>query len=255
MNMKIKLVTNKNYPELKQLYESFEIAKKGEICVAVGGDGSFVRAAKEFPGPILPIRSGEKGSIGYYADVSISDMGSIVSKLKKRAFRVETLERKIGISYKGRSYEAINEALLHNDVEEVSFRVYQVSNGRREAIYPYVMSGDGVLIAGVIGSTAYNKSAGGPVILAPDVLCLTFLNADGPYRNPIIIGADKGIEIEVVKYRGILRYDGIDIGALKPGDRFRVFLSRKELKVVRLNGYSESIAEKLERIIVSRMMK
>ncbi len=253
--MKIKIIKNKDYHELKPLYDEFEVAEKAEICVSVGGDGSFVLAAKEFSGPILPIRSGQKGSIGYYADVELNDIKNIVKLLKKKAYTVEVLEKKIQLKFKGKSYYAVNEALLHNILEEVSFKVYQIRNGKRELVYPYVMSGDGVLITGAIGSTAYNKSAGGPLILTPNVICLTFLNADGPYRNPIVVDASKTIEIEVVKYRGALRYDGLDVGTLKPGDKFTVSLSDRELKIVRLNGQTESIAQKLERIIVSRMLK
>ena len=66
--MRIKLIKNRNYPELKKLYGEFDVGDDGEICVAVGGDGTFVKAAKSFPGPILPIRSDDPGSVGYYAD-------------------------------------------------------------------------------------------------------------------------------------------------------------------------------------------
>ena len=93
------------------------------------------------------------------------------------------------------------------------------------------------------------------MILIPNVMCLTFLNVDGPYRNSIVVDASKVIEIEIVKYNGLLRYDGADIKELKPGDRFRVRVSEKELKIVRLKGKGESLAKKLDRIIRSRMSR
>jgi len=251
--MKIKIVKNKDYKELKPLYKDFEVSDNGEICLAVGGDGTFVKAAKEYSGPILPIRSEEKGSIGYYSDVSLADMDFIVKSLRSRKFVVEKLESKIEISYKGRKYYAVNEALLHNLLEEVSFRIYEIRNAKRFAIYPYVMSGDGILITSSIGSTAYNKSAGGPIMLIPSAICLTFLNVDGPYRNPIVVDSTKVIEIEVVKYRGMLRYDGSDIGQLSPGGSFRVRVSKRELKIVRFSARREELAKKLDRIIRSRM--
>lgn len=253
--MEITLIKKREYPELRALQKAFDINKKGELCVAVGGDGTFIRAAREFDGPILPIRSKDKDSVGYYADVCIDDMDTIVKKLKNKEYSVERLANKIEVEFKGRKYYAVNEAALNNELEEVSFKIYEIANGRREEIYPYIMGGDGILITSVVGSTAYNKSAGGPIILSPEVFCMTFLNVDGPYRNPVVVDSEKVIEVEIIKYNGRLRYDGMEIGIIKPGERFRVRLSGKELKIVRLNGLKESFGAKLERIIKSRMEK
>lgn len=251
--MRITLIKKKEYPELKKLHDAFEVVKHGEICVAVGGDGTFIRAAREFSGPILPIRSDEKGSIGYYSDLSIGDLDYVVSNLKRGRFFVERLANKIEITYRKRRYYAVNEAALNNTLEEVSFRLYEIANGKRYLVYPFIMSGDGVLITSVVGSTAYNKSAGGPIILSPDVFCITFLNIDGPYKNPIVVDAKKELEVEIAKYRGKLRCDGEDLGILGSGDSFRVRLSDKELNIVRFRGKKEDFGYKLERIIRSRM--
>ncbi len=253
--MKIKIVAKKNYPELRALRSNFKISKKCDICIAVGGDGTFVRAAKETDAPILLIRANEEGSTGYYADLSLKDIDFVVKNLKRHAFYVERLGNKIELIFKKGRYYAVNEARLNNLLEEVSFRIYEVNGRRISRIYPYIMSGDGLIVTGQIGSTAYNKSADGPIILSPNVLCLTFLNPDGPYRNPIIIDASRELEIEVVKYHGILRYDGTDVGKIKPKQRFRVKMSHKELRVVRFKGKKEDFADKLERIIKSRMLK
>ncbi len=251
--MLIKIVKNKEYRQLKPLYKAFKLSNNGDICIAVGGDGTFVKAAKEYSGPILPIRSEERGSIGYYSDVNLDDIDLVIKSLKNNDYYVEKLENKMEISHKGKRYYAVNEALLHNVLEEVSFKIYEIKKGKRYEIYPYVMSGDGILITSSIGSTAYNKSAGGPILLIPNVMCLTFLNVDGPYRNPIVVDSSKIIEIEIVKYNGLLRYDGTEIAELKPGDSFRVRVSEKELKIVRVKSKIEDLARKLDRIVRSRM--
>ncbi len=251
--MKITIIKKRDYTELAKLKKAFTVDKDGDICIAVGGDGTFIRAARTFEGPILPIRSNEKGSIGYYADLSITDMDYAVEKLKKGEYSIERLSNKIEIEYRGRRYYAVNEAVLNNLLEEVSFKIYENKNGKREEIYPYVMSGDGVLVTSVVGSTAYNKSAGGPILLSPDVFCITFINADGPYRNSIVVDAEREIEIEVVKYKGRLRYDGIEIGTLGTGNSFRIRLSKKELNIIRFGKRREEFGSKLRRIIESRM--
>lgn len=255
MFMKIKLVKRRNYPELKQLYDNFDVSSKGEICVAVGGDGTFVNAAEGFDGPILPVRGGDENSVGYYADLGIEDIRFIIKNLRSRNYSIEKMGNKLELLFKGRKHYAVNEIVLHNVKEEVSFKIFEVEGKKRQELYPYVMSGDGILITGAIGSTAYNKSAGGPIILTPGVICITFLNVDGPYKNPIVTDSTKNLEIEVTKYRGILRCDGTDCGTMKPGDKFTVRISKKELKIVRFKGMREELATKLDRIIRSRMLK
>jgi NAD+ kinase len=253
--MKIKIVAAGNFPEIRRLKEEFDVGADGDICVAIGGDGTFVRAAREYDGPILPIRGGAPGSSGYYADASLERMEEIIDKLTGRKFHIEALEKKLEIVYNGKRHYAVNEAVLRNMQREVNFKVYEKRDGNLEEIYPFVMGGDGVLVTGAIGSTAYNKSAGGPIILSPAVFCLTFLNADGPYRNPIVVGAMKRIVVKVVKYRGALEYDGMRISTLAPGRSFEVRLSDRDLSIVRLQGMQEGMASKLERIISSRMVR
>ncbi len=253
--MRVKIVATGDFPEIGKLRKAFEFSDRGKVCIALGGDGAFVKAAREFDGPILPIRSGRALSSGFYADISLDEIDTAIERLQSGRYSVEKLENKVEIRYNGKGYYAVNEATLKNIDREVNFKIYEASRSARTEIYPYVMGGDGVLITGVTGSTAYNKSAGGPIILSPSVFCLTFLNVDGPYKNPIVVDAGKVIRIQLVKYNGILDYDGVRIAKLGPGDSFDVRLSKRELKIVRFPGLKESVAAKLDRIITSKMVK
>lgn len=239
----------------KKLYRRFSEVKHKEICVAIGGDGTFIRAVQATDKPVLLIRDGQGGSMGYYSDVSLKDIDYVVKKLKDNDYTVEHLANKIEIIYNNKRYFAVNEARLNNIMQEVSFKIYERNGRKRSLVYPFIMSGDGAIVTGKIGSTAYNKSAGGPIILTPNVLCLTFLNPDGPYSNPIIIDGSKELEIEIVKYEGILAYDFNRIAKLKSGDRFVVRMSDKKINVIRFGDRKESLADKLERKIKSRMVK
>lgn len=254
--MKITIIARKEYPELKKLRKNFKVVKNGDVYIAVGGDGTFIRAAEITNKPVLLIRDEERGSIGYHSDLGIKDMDFIVENLKKKNYYVESIANKIELIYKNRHYFAINEARLNNILEEVSFNVMEIKEGgKRSRIYPFIMSGDGVIITSKIGSTAYNQSAGGPIILTPEVLCLTFLNMNGPYENSIVVDSKRRIEVEVVKYKGRLIYDGTEVAKLGPGERFVIGLSKKEIRVVRFKGRKEEFSERLERKIKSRMVK
>ncbi|MDE1870825.1 MAG: NAD(+)/NADH kinase [Candidatus Micrarchaeota archaeon] len=253
--MRITIVKKDGKARLRKLYDSFDVVKSGDIYVAVGGDGTFIKAAQMTDKPVLLIREDSNGSIGYHSDLGLKDLDRIVRKLKAGEYHIEHLSNKIEIIYNGKHYYVINEARLNNIMEEVSFKVFERMGKKRIRIYPFVMSGDGLVITSKMGSTAYNRSAGGPIILTPNVLCLTFLNADGPYNNPLVFDSSKEIEIEIVKYEGILGFDNQRISMLRKGDRFVVRLSEKRISAVRLNGNEESFADKLERKMRSRMVR
>jgi len=253
--MKINIVKRRNYKELEMLYKNFSVSDKGRICIAVGGDGTFIRAAREFDCPILPVYGNDALSAGFYADTSLSDIDMIIKRLKKGNYIIEEISKKIEVKFKNRYYYAINEALLRNISEEIAFSVYVKENGRRQRLYPFIMSGDGLLVSSAIGSTAYNRSAGGPIMLDSSSICMTFLNIDGPYSNPIVANSMMEFEVEIVKNAGILSTDGIKIGALHNGDSFSVKLSNRPVRVIRFEDRKENFSEKLEKIITRRMVK
>lgn len=252
--MKVKLISKQQYPQLKKLYKELDIDDGGKICIAVGGDGTFIRAAREFDGPILPIRGEETGSTGYYSDVGISDLDEVIDKIKHNKYKVEDLSRKLEIRYKDKVFYAVNEALLKNKAKEIYFNVYTVENGKKKLLYPYTISGDGLLITGKVGSTAYNRTAGGPIILSQNIMCINFLYPESLFTNPLVIDGDSEIYVELMKSNGTLLNDSIDIGDLGPGDAFYVKQSKETVKVIRLEGFKEEFSEKLGRMIRSKMV-
>ncbi len=252
--MKIKLIAKKQYAALKSFYKEFEITDDAKICVAVGGDGTFIEAARSFDGPILPIRGEEAGSTGYYSDVGLSSIDTIIDRLKHNKYSVEELSKKMEIRYKDKSYFAVNEALLRNIVKEVFFKVYTVEKGKKKLLYPYLISGDGLLITGKIGSTAYNRNAHGPIILSENVICLNFLFAESLLSNPLVLDANSEICIDVVKGRGSLMQDGISIADLEAGDSFHVKQSKEVVRIIRLNDMKEDFSDKLARMINSKLI-
>lgn len=251
--MRIKIITKKTYTELKKLYNNFDVSDDAKICLAIGGDGTFMRAANEFKGPILPIRSEENDSTGYYADVSLKDIDFIIKSLLEKRYKIEDMGRKVEVEYKGNKYYGVNEALLKNVQEEVYFKLYYIENGKLSRLYNYTLSGDGFLVTSAIGSTAYNRTAGGPIILDKNVLCLTFLSIENPLTNSVILREDEKLHVEVEKGKGILSYDGMRIGQIEKNDSFDIRLSNKKVKVIKLDMRSEEFSEKLSRIVKSKM--
>ncbi len=254
--MKLRIISKDNYGAVKKLEKAFgpNAAKSADICIAIGGDGTFVLAASQFDGPILPIRGNERGSAGFYADVSVADIDKVIRLLKSGSYYVDTLSRKLVALHAGNRSYAVNEVALKSAEEEVYFSVYNLSDGKRTRVYPFVMSGDGMLVTGEVGSTAYNKSADGPIMLTDKVMCLTFLNCDGPYKNPIVLDADSSVEVVVEKWDALLKCDNKVIARLTKGSSFSVKMSDKTVRIIRLRGMEEPTHRKLKRLIMRKMV-
>ena len=259
--MRMKLVKKADYKELERLYREFDVVEDGtdaELCLAVGGDGTFVDAARSFDGPVLPLRGNERGSTGFFADLSVDDIDFVAERLKNGNYKIEPLGRKIEITNDGKHYYAINEASLdYVPPQEVHFNMYRIreKNGMREKLFPYVMRGNGLVISGSIGSTAYNRSLGGPIILDPDVFVVTLIAPDGVYNNPIVLNRQEEFDIQVVRGSGKLAYDGIPIDTVYQNQSFYVKASDLTVDVVRFPDRREGFDVKLRRLIESRMVE
>ncbi len=254
--MKVKLVSKKEYAGLEKFRKNLDVSDgNGDICIAVGGDGTFLRAARSYDGPILPIRPNDTGTLGYFSDVTVNDADFVIESLKSKSYEVETLCKKVGLSYKGKTYYAVNEVSLHNVSDAIRFKIFRVRNGKKKLLFPFVTSGDGIIIASSIGSTAYNKSAGGPIALIPDLLCITFMLVDAPIKNSVVAGAKDEFEVEILKGRGTLRTDNEEVGTLDAGESFSVKYSDKPLRIVKFPAKREDFESKLERLVTSRLIK
>ena len=126
--MNISLFYKKKYKQLKTLSENFKIVKNGKICIAIGGDGTFIRAIKKYSCPVLMIRDNDPNSTGYYADIGIDKLDIAVKKLLNNAYTVESIGKKLELSYKGRKFYAVNEVTIINKIGEISFKLYQIKN-------------------------------------------------------------------------------------------------------------------------------
>lgn len=62
--MKVTIVSKKDYPEFAKLKRNFKIVKSGDIFIALGGDGTFIKAAGMTDKPVLLIRDENSGGVG-----------------------------------------------------------------------------------------------------------------------------------------------------------------------------------------------
>ncbi|MEE8592765.1 MAG: NAD(+)/NADH kinase [Candidatus Bipolaricaulota bacterium] len=161
------------------------------IVVALGGDGTVLRAADFFSKTAVPILGINLGSLGFLTQATINDLPQVMDKLLADRFLVEERMR---LSF----HAADSEGTVLNDlvitgVKESPFCEIELSWGDGVvSAFP----GDGVILSTATGSTAYSLSAGGPVIVPPAACILaTPLAAHKLGLRPVIFPPDEIIRV------------------------------------------------------------
>ncbi|MCR5688276.1 MAG: NAD(+)/NADH kinase [Lachnospiraceae bacterium] len=134
-----------------------------EAVIVLGGDGTFIQAAGILAPKKIPMIGVNTGHLGYLAEVDKEMITPALDKLMDGDFEIEERMMLSGTPViDGRCLEntyAVNDIVVKASGSSVgTFRIEV--NGT----YLTTVSGDGIIVATPTGSTAYNMSAGGPIV-------------------------------------------------------------------------------------------
>jgi NAD+ kinase len=205
-----------------------------ELFVSLGGDGTFLRAARRSHETDTPILGVNFGRVGYLLDLPPTALDQVILDTLAGKTR---LEERAGLSIliRGSSeaeFFAVNELSVEKTVPGHVVRLATSIDG--EPLLTY--AADGVLLATPMGSTAYNLSAGGPV-LAPllDAFVVTPVAPHLVVNRSVVLGGDQVVELSVVGERPVVCVvDGLSVATLEPGESIEVRRHARWLKVVAL---------------------
>jgi NAD+ kinase len=144
---------------LETLRPNAEDGKSADLCIVLGGDGTTLRSLRTFAGTDTPVFAINCGRVGFLATV---DRGSIAEGLERALsgnFEVMRLPALL-LEPEGERQFALNEVSFqrgsHMNVAHISYSLA----GEEVVRAPC----DGLIAATPVGSTAYNLSAGGPIL-------------------------------------------------------------------------------------------
>lgn len=210
-----------------------------ELAVVIGGDGSILRAAEVVHEHGLPLLGVNLGHVGFLAEAEEEDVDSTIEAIVRRGYSVEerlTLDVAVheDKSVVARTW-ALNEASIEKASRERMLEVVAEIDGR-----PLSRWGcDGVVCATPTGSTAYNFSAGGPVVWpGVEALLLVPLSAHALFARPMVIAPTSVVAIEVLTTNeggGVLWCDGRRTVDLPPGARIEIRRGRRPVRLARLH--------------------
>ena len=181
-----------------------------EMAISLGGDGTFLKAARCIGATGIPIVGINTGRLGFLADVSADEMDTFFAQLHEGRYTIRErslLELIVGDDTEHPSY-ALNEVTLSKHDSSSMIAVHTHVGDEHLATY----MGDGLIIATPTGSTAYSLSAGGPIVYPQsDVFVLTAVAPHSLGVRPIVIADDKTISLRIESRSGsfLVAVDGI----------------------------------------------
>jgi NAD+ kinase len=187
-----------------------------DIAVVLGGDGTMLRALARFLGSGVPVVGVNYGRVGFLTAIPAARLEDEVARVfagEYRTVELSTLEVTVG----GETRTAVNDVVVAGGTLGRMIEVGYAIGGEDLGSQPC----DGLICATPTGSTAYNLSNGGPVLVwGLDAMVLTFVAPHSLYVRPLVV--PRGPKLRVVN-RSIgvpttVIVDGHAVGGLLPGD-------------------------------------
>lgn len=218
-----------------------------EAIVALGGDGTILRAVREFGD--LPVLGLNLGGLGYLASVGIGEAEKALGMLAEERYAISSrtlLEARkddgIGL--------ALNDIVITREYSGHSVRLDLTADGKRVTRY----MADGLIFSTPTGSTAYSLAAGGPVLMPDSAsVVVTPLSPHALGVRPLVVSDSvrftvtacsrtDGNEVRVGVYA-----DGAKVMTLDVGESVEIVKSAKVARLIELEGYDpyDVLARKL----------
>lgn len=216
-----------------------DLATRADMVIALGGDGTILRAAGLAARAGVPILGVNLGGFGFLAELSTADLPSALPDLV--AERYELDER---MMLQAEADHIDSDALLAlNDVVVTAqgvarvLRLRVLVNGEHLASYP----ADGVIVATPTGSTAYSLSAGGPILHPKvDAVVITPISPHTFNARSVVVDRNDTVDVEltVPSQDATVTVDGRVGLPMRQTWRVRVRRARQTTRFIRLRSSS-----------------
>jgi NAD+ kinase len=228
-----------------------QLASSVDLILVLGGDGTMIAAARMVSDTEVPVIGVNYGGLGYLAEFPIEELFAALEsilagqyKLQKRVMLAVELWRGAELLTRNRVLNdvVVNKSALARIIEIEAFLDDQFVN---------MFRADGLIVATPTGSTAYNLSAGGPVIYpSMNAVVITPICPFTLSNRPIVVPDDSKIDVRLMtdKEDVALTLDGQVGFPLQAGDRIVIRKSRTTFNLVQPpnRNYFDVLRDKLK---------
>jgi len=223
------------------------LCKQCDILVTLGGDGTLISTVRRSLNYDIPVLGVYAGNLGFLADISIDELDEFVAKMLQKRCRIDersVLDATIVKNGEEISIHAFNDIVLTRPSISNMISIETLVDGKSFNTY----HGDGVIVSTPTGSTAYNLSAGGPVLFPlANVFTLTPICPHSLTQRPVVLPGEFSIEMKTPDNPALVIVDGQDIHELDIGESVHIRLANKRAKLVHREefNYFDVLKEKL----------
>lgn len=231
-----------------------DILSEMDCILVLGGDGTMLQAAKETAGRNIPLLGINLGTLGYLADVEVNALEEALDRLLEGAFETEermmlygTLHRKDGQTD---TSPALNDITITRcgTLRILKLNIYVNGN------FLCQWNADGIILSTPTGSTGYNLSAGGPLVMpGAGLLLLTPICAHTLNARSIVLREYDEVMVEVDQGRHEsnqvvdVNSDGSEQFVMETGDRICIRKAKNTTTIIKLNkaSFLETLQKKM----------
>lgn len=217
-----------------------------DIMVSLGGDGTILRLVQKYPEIEAPIIGINLGSLGFLADVPITEIYPTMEELLKKNYSIQKRIMMEGYCLNGDRCIAVNEFVIHRAQNPCLIDLAIHVDG----VYLNTFSADGVIISTPSGSTAYSLAAGGP-ILTPELeaFVITPISPHTISNRPVVLMPKVDIQVQYISdYDPVeISYDGFAQFMMSTGEVFYIRPAKRHCQLIALehHDYFSTLREKL----------
>ncbi len=221
-----------------------------DMVVVLGGDGTLLATARNLAGQV-PILGVNLGRMGFLTELKRGELYRVLGKilngeygLEERSLLAVELEHAGGGS---EAFRALNDAVVAKTAVAKIIELAVRIDGQPAASF----RGDGLILSTPTGSTAYNLSAGGPIVdPSLPVVVLTPICPHSLSMRPLVVPDTRRLEVELASRREedvYLAIDGQEKTSLSFGDVVRVTHCPEKVRLVKASGrtFHHNLREKL----------
>lgn len=225
-----------------------------ECVLVLGGDGTLIQAARDLSGKNIPLLGVNFGTLGYLTGVEKQNILPALDRLMADEYTLEKRMMLEGTVISGKrpvkKDVALNDIVISRSgaLKVIDFKIYV--NGEFLNLY----SADGIIISTPTGSTAYNMSAGGPIVSpGASLLVVTPICPHTLNTRSIILSAEDKITIELCRDRSgsneerMVSFDGDNSKKAYAMDTIEICRSGQYTNIIKLDKLSflEILREKM----------
>ena len=175
-----------------------KLAAGADLMLVLGGDGTMIATARQMADTEVPVLGVNYGGLGYLAEFRIEELYAALESILDGNYR---LDKRVMLSVELiRSDESVTRNRVLNDVvinKSALARIIEIEAHLNQQ-FVNAFRADGLIVSTPTGSTAYNLSAGGPVIFpSMNAVVITPICPFTLSNRPIVVPDDSIIELRL----------------------------------------------------------